>query len=227
MRTRLAVGWVTAMAGLLVSGCEGSGADASGDVVKLLDGASARPCSAQLWATSLQNGAQVYLAQGRVNLNGPLTGRLDEEVKGHPGQDVALTATRVYRRPATGGGSWESFDASTAEGGIPTKNLPGYARLLIDHGARAVAGDDEGAGPTRHLSARGTPADMKAIDPVAAGNLDSVGSLASDVWLDGQGRLVRVEQEFFAPDGSTVKNTLTLRDFGAPTEVTAPGQVSG
>ncbi|MFF3154302.1 hypothetical protein [Streptomyces sp. NPDC057910] len=66
----------------------------------------------------------------------------------------------------TEGGPWQSFDAATAEGGIPTKNLPGYA---------------------------------------------------------GQGRVVRVEQQLHAPDGSAIKNTLTLRDFGDPTSVTDPG----
>ncbi|MGW1866776.1 hypothetical protein ACWCPS_14580 [Streptomyces mauvecolor] len=65
------------------------------------------------------------------------------------------------------------------------------------------------------------------IDPAAASHLDGIGSVASDVWLDGQGRVVHVEQRFFAPDGSAIHNTLTLRDFGAPTDVAAPGVVAG
>ncbi|WP_189762065.1 hypothetical protein [Streptomyces xanthochromogenes] len=223
MRNRRFVVCGAAVAGLLVAGCGGSGADAPRDVGKLLDGASARPCSAELQATSLRDGVQVYRSWGRMNLNGPLTGRFDDQVKGHPVEDVVITATRVYRRPVTGGGSWTSFDASTAEGGIPVKNLRGYARLLLDHGARAVDGDDEGTGPTQRLSARIASADLKGVDPIAAGNLDGVGSVASDLWVDGRGRVVRVEQQLHAPDGSAIKNTLTLRDFGDPTSVTAPG----
>ncbi|MFB7644650.1 hypothetical protein ACFC1G_08895 [Streptomyces sp. NPDC056085] len=223
MRNRRAVVCGAALAGLLVSGCGGSGEARPRDVGKLLDGASTRPYSVQLQATSLRNGVQVYRSQGRVNLNGPLTGRLDDQVKGHPGEEVVITAAHVYRRPVTGGGPWQLFDAATAEGGIPTKNLPGYARLLIGHGARAVDGDDEGTGPTWRLSARITPADLKGVDPVVAGNLDGVGSVASDLWVDGQGRVVRVEQQLHAPDGSAIKNTLTLRDFGDATSVTDPG----
>ncbi|MFG3284718.1 hypothetical protein [Streptomyces sp. NPDC048111] len=221
MRVRWAVVAGAGLAGLLLSGCGGSGEAAPADAGTLLDAADPAPRSAQLRATSFQDGAQVYLAQGRINLGAGLTGRLTDEVKGHPGEDVVMTAAHVYRRP-TAGGSWQLFDASTAEGGIPTGNLPGYARLLLDHGARAVAGDDEGTGPTRRLSARITPADLKEVDPVAGGHLDGIASVASDVWVDGKGRVVHVEQAFFAPDGSSVKNVLTLRDFGAPVEVTAP-----
>lgn len=220
-RGRRAGGFAAALVGLLVSGC-GGGATAEDAAVKLLDGADTRPCSAQLRAISLRNGEQVYQAQGRVNLNGPLTGRLAEETSGAPDEDVIITATRVYRRPVSGSGAWASFDAATAEGGIPAGNLRGYARFLAVHGAKGAVGDDEGTGPTRRLTARTTPADLKAVDPVAAGNLAGVDSFANSVWIDGKGRVVRVEQEFTAPDGSAVKNALTLRDFGAPAAVLAP-----
>ncbi|GAA4074199.1 hypothetical protein GCM10022284_07500 [Streptomyces hundungensis] len=39
-----------------------------------------------------QNGVRGYRSQGRVNVNGPLTGRLDDQVKGHPGEEVVITA---------------------------------------------------------------------------------------------------------------------------------------
>ncbi|MBD0745647.1 hypothetical protein BG418_28845 [Streptomyces sp. CBMA152] len=168
----------------------------------------------------------MYLSQGRANFNAPLTGRFDEETKAYGGEEVVVTDARVYRRPAPrgrAGGPWESFDASTAEGGIPLKNLRGYAQLLVDHGARPVVADEEGVGPVQLLAARIRPVDLKPVDAVAAGNLDGVGVIDTEVRLDDQGRVVRVEQKFVGPrGGATIQSTVTLRDFEPPVKVSAP-----
>ncbi|MGY3684691.1 hypothetical protein [Streptomyces sp. TE33382] len=91
---------------------------------------------------------------------------------------------------------WQEFPASAAKGGIPMDRLPQYVHLMLDRSASVHRGSE----PMR-VSARLTPKDIESVDRTAGRNPNPATAIDAEVWIDEEGRIVRVRQEIrFASD---------------------------
>ncbi|MBO1330714.1 hypothetical protein J3486_05510 [Streptomyces sp. VRA16 Mangrove soil] len=185
-------------------------------VLDRLDAADRAPYSAALDAVTQSGTRRLQHMTGRINLNAPLTGRTKDKTEQYT-EDVVMTRRHVYRRATGTHGTWQTFAASTAKGGIPTDRLPQYARLVLDHGGAV----HRNAEPLR-VSGRLTPKDVEKVDRTSGRNLRPATSIDADVWLDKQGRIVEVRQTIHFASRSPIRNTLTLTDFQKPMAVRSP-----
>ncbi|WP_369166949.1 hypothetical protein AB5J49_03245 [Streptomyces sp. R28] len=153
---------------------------------------------------------------GRINFNAPLTG-LTTETTAQYTDDVVITRQKVYRRASGSHGVWQEFPASAAKGGIPTDRLPRYVHLILGHGGSVHRGSE----PVR-VSARLTPKDIESVDRTVGRNLRPATSIDAAVWIDEEGRIVRVRQDIHFASDPDIQNTLTLTDFKGAVSVSAP-----
>ncbi|MGW1554821.1 hypothetical protein ACWCQX_51525, partial [Streptomyces sp. NPDC002346] len=112
---------------------------------------------------------------------------------------------------------WQEFPASAAKGGIPTDRLPQYVHLILGHSGSVHRGSE----PVR-VSARLTPKDIESVDRNVGRNLGPATAIDADVWIDKEGRIVRVRQDIHFASDPDIQNTLTLTDFKSPVSVSAP-----
>jgi hypothetical protein len=211
---------IVALSGLLLAACD-SGSPAQPDtgrqvVLDRLAEAEDAPCSAALDAVTTSGGTRLQHMAGRINLNAPLTGRTTEKTQQYR-EDVVITREKVYRRPTGSHGAWQEFPASAAKGGIPVDRLPQYARLLLRRG-----GSVHRSGELVRVSARVVPDDVASVDRVSGRNLKGATAIDADVWIDQDGRVVRVRQDIHLASGPDVTGTLTLSDFKSPIAVGTP-----
>lgn len=221
IRYRSATVFLT-LSGLLFSACtDGSAARPKTGrqmVRDRLAAADDAPYSAALDSVTRTGTRRLQHMAGRINLNTPLTGRTTDETEQYT-EDVVITRQKVYRRASGSHGVWQEFPAATAKGAIPVDRLPQYVRLILERGGSVHRGSE----PVR-VSARLTPKDVESIDGVSGRNLRSATAIDTDVWVDKEGRIVRIRQSIhFASDSdSDIQNTLTLTDFKSAVPVTAP-----
>ncbi|MFF1839042.1 hypothetical protein ACFVXE_33410 [Streptomyces sp. NPDC058231] len=211
---------ILALSGLLLSACA-SGSPArpkTGRQVVLdrLAAADDTPCSAAIEAVTQSGPRRLQLMVGRINLNAPLTGRTTEKTEQYT-EDVVITRQRVYRRASGSHGSWQEFPASAAKGGIPTDRLPQYVRLILGHSGSVHRGSE----PVR-VSARLTPKDVESVDRTVGRNLRPATAIDADVWIDKEGRIVRVRQDIHFASAPDIQGTLTLTDFKSAVSVSTP-----
>ncbi|MET7519799.1 hypothetical protein ABZS88_41810 [Streptomyces sp. NPDC005480] len=219
MNHRRTVPMILALSGLMLSACaSGSPGPKTGRQVVLdrLAAADDTHYSAALKAVTQSGTRRLQLMVGRINLNGPLTGRTTDRTEQYT-EDVVYTPHHVYRRASGSDGAWQKFPASTGKGGIPTDRLPRYVRLVLDRGGK-VSGSSE---PVR-VSARLTPKDIESVDKTVGRNLRPATSIGTDVWVDEEGRVVRVRQDIHFASGPDVRNTLTLSRFERAVSVRTP-----
>ncbi|WP_266681570.1 hypothetical protein OHO83_45525 [Streptomyces sp. NBC_00569] len=153
---------------------------------------------------------------GRVNPNGPLTGRTTDRTEQYT-EDVVHTPHHAYRRARGSDGAWQEFPASTAQGAIPADRLRQHMRLVLDQGGKVGEGNE----PVR-VSARLTPKDVESVDKSVGRNLPPSTSIRTDVWIKRQGRVARVRQDIQFASGPVVRNTLTLSHFRRAVSVSTP-----
>lgn len=216
---RLAV-LILALSGLMISACgSGSPARARTGQQRVLDRLAAAddtPYSAAIKAVTHSGPGRLQLMVGRINLNAPLTGHTTEKTAQYT-EDVVITRQKVYRRASGSPGVWQEFPASAAKGGIPTDRLPQYVRLILDHGGAVQRGSE----PVR-VSARLTPEDIESVDRTVGRNLRPATAMDACVWLDEDGRIVRVRQDIHFASHPDIGNVLTLTDFKSAVSVSAP-----
>ncbi|MET8288063.1 hypothetical protein AB0M86_49585 [Streptomyces sp. NPDC051639] len=211
---------ILALSGLLLSACAaGSPARAKTGRQVVLDRLAAAddaPYSAAIRAVTQSGTRRLQLMTGRINLNAPLTGRTTDKTEQYT-EDVVITRQKVYRRASGSDGEWQEFPASTAEGGIPTDRLPRYVHLILGHSGAVHRGSE----PVR-VSARLTPKDLEAVDRTIGRNLRPATTIDAAVWIDKEGRVVRVRQDIHFASDPDIHNTLTLSDFRSAVPVGAP-----
>lgn len=129
-------------------------------------------------------------------------------VKADLGDDGAASADNPLARLATSGGV-EDLLAALREVGTVEK----------------VARQDVGGVPTTKYHATldfsSFLKDLPAVPGVDLGGIASAASAPVDLWVDDQGRLVRLEATVGTGD-SGVRLALGLADFGAPLDIQAP-----
>ncbi|MFE9967557.1 hypothetical protein ACWD8L_31795 [Streptomyces sp. NPDC005133] len=212
---------ILALSGLMLSACA-SGSPArpkTGEQVVLdrLAAADDAPYSAAIRAvTRSGTGRRLQLMVGRINLNAPLTGRTTDKTEQYT-EDVVITRQKVYRRASGTHGVWQEFPAAAAMGGIPTDRLPQYVRLILGHSGSVHRGSE----PVR-VSAHLAPKDIESVDRTVGRNLHPASAIDTDVWIDKEGRIVRVRQDIHFASQPDIQNTLTLTDFKSVVPVSAP-----
>ncbi|MGW8887902.1 hypothetical protein [Streptomyces sp. NPDC055749] len=211
---------ILALSGLMLSACA-SGSPArpktGQQVVRdRLAAADDAPYSAALRAVTQSGPRRLQLMVGRINLNAPLTGRTKDKTEQYT-EDVVITRQKVYRRASGSHGVWQKFPASAAKGGIPTDRLPEYVRLMLGRGSSVHRGNE----PVR-VSARLTPKDIESVDRTVGRNLRPATAIDADVWIDKEGRIVRVRQDIHFASDPDIENTLTLTDFKSAISVSTP-----
>ncbi|MFF8592195.1 hypothetical protein ACF061_12230 [Streptomyces sp. NPDC015220] len=211
---------ILALSGLMLSACA-SGSPArpkTGRQVVLdrLAAADGTPYSAAIRAVTQSGSERLQLVVGRINLNAPLTGRTTDKTQQYT-EDVVITRQKVYRRASGSHGTWQQFPASAAKGGIPIDRLPRYAHLVLDHGGSVHRGGE----PVR-VSARLAPEDVESVDRTVGRNLSPATAIDTDVWIDKEGRVVRVRQAVHFASGPDMRSTLTLTGFKSTVAVSAP-----
>ncbi|MFC8260059.1 hypothetical protein ACFUNF_21155 [Streptomyces sp. NPDC057291] len=72
------------------------------------------------------------------------------------------------------------------------------------------------------MSARLTPKNFESIDRTVGRNLRPATAIDADVWIDKEGRIVRVRQDIHFASDPDIQNTLTLTDFKSAVSVSAP-----
>ncbi|MFE7331870.1 hypothetical protein ACFU8W_44705 [Streptomyces sp. NPDC057565] len=211
---------ILALSGLMLSACA-SGSPArpktGQQVVRdRLAAADDTPYSAAIKAVTQSGPRRLQLMVGRINLNAPLTGRTTDKTEQYT-EDVVITRQKVYRRASGSHGVWQEFPASAAKGGIPTDRLPQYVHLILGHSGSVHRGSE----PVR-VSARLTPKNIESVDRTVGRNLRPATAIDADVWIDKEGRIVRVRQDIHFASDPDIQNTLTLTDFKSPVSVSAP-----
>ena len=211
---------ILALSGLVLSACASGSSPQpkTGRQVALdrLAAADDAPYSAALKAVTQTGPRRLQLMVGRINLNAPLTGRTTEKTEQYT-EDVVITRQKVYRRASGSHGVWQEFPASAAKGGVPTDRLPQYAQLILRHGGSVYRGKE----PVR-VSARLTPKDIESVDRTAGRNLRPATEIDAAVWIDKEGRIVRVRQVIHFASHPDIQATLTLTDFKSAFAVSAP-----
>lgn len=211
---------ILALSGLMLSACAlGSPArPKTGQQVVLdrLAAADDTPYSAAMKAVTQSGPRGLQVMVGRINLNAPLTGRTTERTEQYT-EDVVITRQKVYRRASGSHGVWQEFPATAAKGGIPTDRLPQYVHLILGHSGSVHQGSE----PVR-VSAHLTPKDIESVDRTVGRNLRPATAIDADVWLDKEGRIVRVRQDIHFASEPDIQATLTLTDFKSAVSVSAP-----
>lgn len=174
------------------------------------------PYSAAIKAVTQSEARRLQLMVGRINLNAPLTGRTTDTTEQYT-EDVVITRQKVYRRASGSHGVWQEFPASAAKGGIPTDRLPQYVHVMLGHNGTVHQGSE----PIR-VSARLTPKDIESVDRTVGRNLGPASTIDTDVWIDKEGRIVRVRQDIHFESHPDIQGTLTLTDFMSAVSVSAP-----
>ncbi len=110
--------------------------------------------------------------------------------------------------------SWQQVRRTEA----PVANVTGFARLLLKRGPSAVKGPEALDWiQTTRLSGEVTAKDVRKLEPSLYHRLQANGlkSFTCDLWVDGSGRVVRLEEQF-SLQGYPIQNVVELSDFGAP-----------
>jgi hypothetical protein len=157
-----------------------------------------------------------------------------------------LPATAATHLPA--GASWIKIDlaALSRETGMGLGGLSGGSMAAFDPSQTLayLKGVSKSVTHAGSETVRGTQAERyhividpkKAMKEVSGSTRCGLGAatkvlgkmtIPADVWIDGQGRLVRMQMHFsISPPGTTQSVGMTMRmdlfDFGAPVHVTAP-----
>ncbi|MFF2433389.1 hypothetical protein ACFVU4_04280 [Streptomyces sp. NPDC058107] len=185
-------------------------------VLDRLAAADDAPYSAAIRAVTQSGTGRLQLMVGRINLNAPLTGRTTEKTEQYT-EDVVITRQKVYRRASGSHGVWQEFPAAAAKGGIPTDRLPQYARLVLGHSGSVHRGSE----PVR-VSASLTPKDIESVDRTVGRNLRPATTIDADIWIDKEGRIVRVRQDIHFASDPDIQGTLAFTDFKSAVSVSAP-----
>jgi hypothetical protein len=177
------------------------------------------------------SGTTALSMNGRLNLNGPLSGTLTMKVgTGTPSAktiEQVLTAGGFYMRQADGtavpSGPWQKVDPARAAGGLPNLSLGKYAEILAlqdgaDKGTETVAGVR-----AHRLSGRVGIEQVRTLEPGLYDRLraESLDGFQCDTWVDEAGRVVKLEQ-WLKVQGTKAHNTFTLGSFGPVLSVAAP-----
>ncbi|WP_393086601.1 hypothetical protein [Streptomyces sp. LN704] len=72
------------------------------------------------------------------------------------------------------------------------------------------------------MSARLTPEDLEAVDRTIGRNLRPATTIDAAVWIDKEGRVVRVRQDIHFASDADIHSTLTLSDFRSAVAMGAP-----
>jgi hypothetical protein len=188
---------------------------------------AAKPVSAQMDVKVTMAGEQGPTMSGRMNLNGPLAGRmtLRMNVGGRTEKiEQVLTAEHAYvrLRPTDG---WRRMPReAVGVSGSSVTSLAGYAELLAGRGPLAYKGMEVTGGVrAARLSGRITADEVRSIEKRVYDHMraERTDAFACDVWVDESGRVIRLDQ-WLVMRGRRAHNSLTLRDFGPPITVKPP-----
>ncbi|WP_431948858.1 hypothetical protein [Actinacidiphila sp. bgisy167] len=195
------------------------------DVAEALSHADPAPYSAAVTMTTTVAGSPT-VSQGRLNLNGPVTGRLTVRDPRNGVSDMRYTGERAYvrfRQDDGLPGRWNALPVP-AGGRVHLGNLTGYAALLAGRPG-ADKGPERTAGlAVRRLSGTVTTGELAKLDPDVYGDMtaDHIRSFDCEIWVTAQGRVVRFERSLVSGDRGPIRTVVTLSRFGAPEETTAP-----
>ncbi|QES46890.1 hypothetical protein DEJ50_02520 [Streptomyces venezuelae] len=199
-------------------------ADKAFDPDKALAAASKKPYAANLTITTEADDLSGALTtSGRVNLNGPFTGRMEmKSAEPGPTMETVTTADATYvRKRGAAGAEWTKRPRTT---GGNLASYEGYAKLLLGTGPSARKGmENQGGVATYHLSGYLTLEQIASVDPRTYTSMKAKGvsGFACDQWIDSQGRTIRFEQRFVM-HGVQAANKATFGAFGPAEEFTAP-----
>jgi hypothetical protein len=202
----------------------------------LAEAGRAKPYSAQVNVRSLIGEQLATVMSGRINFNAPsgvgMTGRLnvrttalDTTQSPMSVQEVMTDGTFYVREIKNGGrsaGKWQRLPKAAT--GAPFADLSDYARLLLLAGPSAVKGEEKQGGiPATRLSGQIQTEQIRSVEPNLYGRLRTaaVESFACDIWIDGSGRTIRLDQ-WVRMQGLQAHNIMTLSKFRAPLKVKAP-----
>ena len=176
------------------------------------------------------DGGEPIVTTGRINLNGPYSGRYRMRIPAGDGLPEATVFEYLTTETASWNRATEPKTMASRWGKVKRDGRPaisdtaGYAQLLIGHGPSAYQGEKtlDGVRAT-HLVGTLTPDEIDSIDPALSKRLRTgkVSSLKCEIWVDADGRAVRLDTEFTLAK-TTTASRLTLSGFGAPYVVKAP-----
>jgi len=190
----------------------------------LLAQADAQPAySAKIRIRTLLDDQLAAVTTGKANLNAKqMTGHYrfrtmaTADSPASTVESVITARATYYRELGTGSqkGEWQKEPGSAA----PIANAGGYARLLLKQGPDAVKGPEilDLTQITR-LSGEISAEDVRDLEPDLYHRLrtQKPKSFSCDIWLNGSGRVVRLE-EWFSLGGYSAHNVMELTSFGAP-----------
>ncbi|MBT0772575.1 hypothetical protein KIH74_26770 [Kineosporia sp. J2-2] len=197
----------------------------------LLEKASAAPAySATLTTRTLVANQEVVVMTGKVNFNdGELNGHVDVTTAASgdtPASQVQVVMTREkqYVRNVGTSSQREEWLEVPADGASSIADLTGYGRLLLAQGPEAVKGEETvGTVTATRLSGVVTTEDVRTLEPNLYNRLRTAGveSFECDIWVDGSGRTVRLEQ-WITMSGYPTHNVMEISEFGSAFEQEAP-----
>ncbi|MFD6415132.1 hypothetical protein [Streptomyces sp. NPDC060194] len=230
-------------AAAVLAGCSGSGADSAAakpegfDVAAALKQADRSAYSAVMTTRSEADGKTALSLTGRINFNAPTTGSLRMSISPgtaqESGVEQVITDGAAYTRVTKGAGAgqaWQKVPVTDPAKAARVPDLARYAELLLERGPSVQKGQVTKDGVvTQHLSGEIGKDDLRTVDTSvyeSVKNSDADG-VRTDVWVDREGRIVRLEQWFSLREPGADKETALhqatrFSDFAGPVEVRTP-----
>ncbi|MFJ1705992.1 hypothetical protein [Kitasatospora sp. NPDC088346] len=186
-----------------------------------------KPYATTMKAETTIGGASGVLMTGRMNVNGPATGRLHIEAADAGGAgralsvDSVMTADAMYSRGVPGTTGWVKLPRAAE---APAADYAGYARLIAAGGPAALKDVEQRTeGPVYHLAGELTTEQITTVDARTAKSMGGKGvqSFRCDLWLDGENHVLRFEQRGELR-GTPFVNSAAFSEFGPAETVTAP-----
>ncbi|WP_371494129.1 hypothetical protein OG871_03400 [Kitasatospora sp. NBC_00374] len=188
--------------------------------------APGKPYAATMKAETTIGGESTVMMTGRLNINGPATGRLhietaDDGAGRTLSMDSVVVADAMYGKGVPGTTGWVKLPRSAE---APVADYAGYAKLIAAGGPASLKGvEQQAGGPVYHLSGPLTTEQITTIDARTAKSMGTKGmtSFQCDLWLDGESRAVRFEQRGELR-GVAFVNSAVFSEFGPTETVSAP-----
>ncbi|PWD51666.1 hypothetical protein C8046_14455 [Serinibacter arcticus] len=145
---------------------------------------------------------------------------MDMEVPGAGTVTSLIVDGEQYVSMGAAGGGWMRIDPAAMEGmGVPANTDPLQQLRAFQQSITSVeelgSEDVEGSPATHYV----VTVDTSTMEAAAAAGLPA--TLTYDLWLDEEGRTVKMVNEVEA-SGMTVNTSMTFTSFGEPVEITAP-----
>jgi hypothetical protein len=175
------------------------------------------------------NGKTLLVMSGRMNVEGPVAGKVTMRLKKVGDQqagvgETVFTAKTMYvraglRRPVTG--PWQRSPMTKND---VAPSLQDYAEVMLEQGPKVMKKQQRLKGiATTRLSGRIKIAEIEDFQPSLYKQLRSVGTndIGVDLWVDRRGRVLRLEQRLkIGPQ--RLHNTMIMKKFQRPMTVRAP-----